>query len=193
MAVRIIYAFVGEIELAETGFERVQPASTGRPGYAPATILERYVYGYRKLGIRHARPSIELSRLAKVLEDGGPKLWAEFMDELRHNRMLELVTNALSTEGVVIVGATNHVDRIDPALTRSGRLDEIIRIELPDAEAIVHILARYAGLDVSRQELSSLSAAPQLPFRAGKITPKLNNLWIVPKLLLTYLERSVST
>lgn len=73
------------------------------------------------------------------------------------NRMLELVTNALNTEGVVIVGATNHVDRIDPALTRSGRLDETIRIELPDTEAIVHILARYAGPDVPCQALSGLA------------------------------------
>lgn len=45
------------------------------------------------------------------------------------NRMLELVTIALATEGVVIVGATNHVDRIDPALTRSGRLDQIIQMK----------------------------------------------------------------
>ena len=73
------------------------------------------------------------------------------------NRLLELVTSALGTEGVVIVGATNHVDRIDPALTRSGRLDEIIRIELPDAAAIVHILTRYAGPGVHGQELSGLA------------------------------------
>jgi DNA-binding HxlR family transcriptional regulator len=35
-------------------------------------------------GVRHARPSIELSARAQVLEEGGPVLWAEFMDELRH-------------------------------------------------------------------------------------------------------------
>lgn len=35
-------------------------------------------------GIRHAYPSIELSQRARVLEDGGPALWTEFMDELRH-------------------------------------------------------------------------------------------------------------
>lgn len=73
------------------------------------------------------------------------------------NRMLELVTNALSVEGVVIVGATNHVDRIDPAVTRSGRLDQIIHIELPDAEAIAQILTRYAGLDLSRQQRMDLA------------------------------------
>lgn len=35
-------------------------------------------------GIRHALPSLELSQRAQVLEDGGPQLWDEFMDELRH-------------------------------------------------------------------------------------------------------------
>ena len=73
------------------------------------------------------------------------------------NRMLELVTNALATEGVVIVGATNHVDRIDPALTRSGRLDQIIQIALPDAEAIAAILSQYSGFDVPQKELTKLA------------------------------------
>jgi transposase len=38
--VRIIDAFVDELDLAELGFERVQPASAGRPGYAPGTMLK---------------------------------------------------------------------------------------------------------------------------------------------------------
>jgi hypothetical protein len=44
--VRIIDAFVDELDLAQLGFARVQPASTGRPGYAPGTMLKLYVYGY---------------------------------------------------------------------------------------------------------------------------------------------------
>lgn len=35
-------------------------------------------------GIRHASPSFELSRRAQVLEDGGPQLLKEFMEELQH-------------------------------------------------------------------------------------------------------------
>ena len=35
-------------------------------------------------GLRHTRPSRELSVRAKILEAGGPKLWSEFMQELRH-------------------------------------------------------------------------------------------------------------
>jgi DNA-binding HxlR family transcriptional regulator len=35
-------------------------------------------------GLRHMPASKELSVRAKILEDGGPQLWAEFMQELRH-------------------------------------------------------------------------------------------------------------
>ena len=35
-------------------------------------------------GLRHTPASSELSTRAQVLEDGGPPLWSEFMDELRH-------------------------------------------------------------------------------------------------------------
>ncbi len=71
--VRIIDAFVDELDLAELGFARVQPASTGRPGYAPGTMLKLYVYGYlhqltssRKLE-REAGRNIELMWLTGKL------------------------------------------------------------------------------------------------------------------------------
>lgn len=35
-------------------------------------------------GLRHSLPSPDLGVRAQILEDGGPRLWAEFMDELRH-------------------------------------------------------------------------------------------------------------
>lgn len=44
--VRVIDVFVDELDLRKLGFERVDPAATGRPGYSPATLLKIYVYGY---------------------------------------------------------------------------------------------------------------------------------------------------
>jgi DNA-binding HxlR family transcriptional regulator len=35
-------------------------------------------------GLRHTEASEELATRAQVLEDGGPAMWAEFMEELRH-------------------------------------------------------------------------------------------------------------
>ena len=44
--VRVIDAFVDTLDLAELGFEGVEPAETGRPAYHPSVLLKLYVYGY---------------------------------------------------------------------------------------------------------------------------------------------------
>jgi transposase len=44
--VRVIDVFVDELDLAALGFERVQAAATGRPGYHPGAMLKLYLYGY---------------------------------------------------------------------------------------------------------------------------------------------------
>ena len=44
--VRVIDAYVDELDLLSMGFERVQPKATGRPGYHPSILLKLYIYGY---------------------------------------------------------------------------------------------------------------------------------------------------
>jgi len=44
--VRAIDAFVDALDLAELGFEGVQPAVTGRPSYHPSILLKLYTYSY---------------------------------------------------------------------------------------------------------------------------------------------------
>ncbi len=44
--VRLIDAFVDELDLVALGFGRVDPAATGRPSYHPAVLLKIYIYGY---------------------------------------------------------------------------------------------------------------------------------------------------
>jgi transposase len=44
--VRVIDAFVDALELAELGFDGVEPAVTGRPAYHPSVLLKLYIYGY---------------------------------------------------------------------------------------------------------------------------------------------------
>src|ERR1700675_2504769 len=44
--VRVIDAFVEELDLAELGFDGVAPEATGRPSYHPAVLLKLYIYGY---------------------------------------------------------------------------------------------------------------------------------------------------
>ena len=44
--VRVIEAFIDELDLGALGFTRFEPAATGRPAYDPATLLKLYRYGY---------------------------------------------------------------------------------------------------------------------------------------------------
>jgi transposase len=43
---RVIDAFVEKLDMAQLGFERAEPAGTGRPGYDPRALLKLYLYGY---------------------------------------------------------------------------------------------------------------------------------------------------
>lgn len=64
------------------------------------------------------------------------------------NRVLELLDGASKTEGVIVIGATNRPDKIDPALLRSGRLEKHIVIPQPDTAALVKIIAHHLGSDL---------------------------------------------
>jgi cell division protease FtsH len=43
-------------------------------------------------------------------------------------------------EGVIVIGATNRVDTMDPAILRPGRFDRIVNVSLPDVEGRARIL-----------------------------------------------------
>ena len=42
--VRVIDVFVDELDIAQLGFQRVEPKETGRPAYHPSMLLKRYIY-----------------------------------------------------------------------------------------------------------------------------------------------------
>ena len=44
--VRVIDAFVEELDLGELGFDGVAPEATGRPSYHPSALPKLYIYGY---------------------------------------------------------------------------------------------------------------------------------------------------
>lgn len=45
-AVRVVDAFVDELDLHSLGFEGAKPSETGRPGYHPGVLLKIYIFGY---------------------------------------------------------------------------------------------------------------------------------------------------
>jgi proteasome-associated ATPase len=58
-------------------------------------------------------------------------------------QLLAEIDGVESLRDVIVIGATNREDLIDPAILRPGRLDVKIKIERPDAEAAAQIFSRY--------------------------------------------------
>ena len=59
------------------------------------------------------------------------------------NALLEQIQGFDTGDAVVVIGATNYPERIDPALRRPGRLDQIVRFPLPNVPALEAIFDHY--------------------------------------------------
>lgn len=70
-------------------------------------------------------------------------------------QLLAEIDGVDSLDNVVVIGATNREDMIDPAILRPGRLDVKIRINRPNRDGAKEILAKYL--------------VPELPFDADEV------------------------
>lgn len=70
-------------------------------------------------------------------------------------QLLAEIDGVESLKNVIVIGASNREDLIDPAILRPGRLDVKIKIERPDAQSAKQIFARYLtpNLPISESEL----------------------------------------
>ena len=96
---------------------------------------------------RAAQPSIlfideldGISSRARVRNE-----YAEYWAQIVNLLLEELQGASGSNEGVIVLGATNFPDMIDPAVLRSGRIDQHIRIGLPDYADLVGIYRYCLG------------------------------------------------
>jgi proteasome-associated ATPase len=63
-------------------------------------------------------------------------------------QLLAEIDGVESLKNVIVIGASNREDLIDPAILRPGRLDVKIKIERPDQEAARQIFGRYLSEDL---------------------------------------------
>jgi proteasome-associated ATPase len=63
-------------------------------------------------------------------------------------QLLSEIDGVEGLENVIVIGASNREDMIDPAILRPGRLDVKIKIERPDAEAARDIFSKYITPDL---------------------------------------------
>ena len=76
--------------------------------------------------------------------DGGSNLGGNDEREQTLNQLLTEMDGYVATKGVVILAATNRPESLDPALTRPGRFDRRVPVELPDLKGRESILRLHA-------------------------------------------------
>jgi proteasome-associated ATPase len=71
-------------------------------------------------------------------------------------QLLSEIDGVEGLENVIVIGASNREDMIDPAILRPGRLDVKIKIERPDAEAARDIFSKYvvSGLPLHNDDIA---------------------------------------
>jgi len=67
-------------------------------------------------------------------------------------QLLAEIDGVESLRDVIVIGATNREDLIDPAILRPGRLDVKIKIERPNQEAAAQIFQRYLHSELPIEE-----------------------------------------
>jgi proteasome-associated ATPase len=75
-------------------------------------------------------------------------------------QLLSEIDGVEGLENVIVIGASNREDMIDPAILRPGRLDVKIKIERPDAESARDIFTKYltADLPLHADDLNEFAA-----------------------------------
>ena len=124
--VRVIDAYIDELDLGALGFSGVVPEATGRPGYHPAMLLKLYLYGYlnriqssRRLE-RESQRNIELmwlvgrlmpdfKTIADFRRDNGPAIQGACAQFIVLCRNLNLFTRAVvAIDGSKFKGVNNR-------------------------------------------------------------------------------------
>jgi DNA replication protein DnaC len=85
----------------------------------------------------------ELDSFGKRGSNGHNESW--FMTQI--NALLQFLDGSEPRTGIIVMGATNYIDRIDPALLRPGRLERTVEIPLPDLSEMQGIVRHHLGID----------------------------------------------
>jgi proteasome-associated ATPase len=67
-------------------------------------------------------------------------------------QLLSEIDGVEGLENVIVIGASNREDMIDPAILRPGRLDVKIKIQRPNAQGAAEILSKYLTSDLPINE-----------------------------------------
>ena len=176
--VRAIEVFVDALDLGALGFEGVEPAATGRPGYHPGLLLKLYVYGYlnqvassRRLE-REAGRNVELmwltgrlapdfKTIADFRKDNGPAIRAACRQFVGLCRKVGLFAQAVAAIDGSKFKAVNTRDKNFTPAKLKARMEQV-------EDSIAKYLAALETADRHEGELAEA--------KAGRLKEKIASL-----------------
>ena len=183
--VRVVDAFIEELDLAVLGFAGVVPEATGRPSYHPATLLKIYLYGYlnqvqssrrleretcRNLEViwLTGRLTPDFKTIAEFRRDNGSAIRAVCSQFVALCRRLDLLTHAVVAIDGSKFKAVNNRDKNYTVTKVKKRMEQV------DAS-----IARYlAELDRADREEGDIAEA-----KVNRLKEKITGLRSQMKLL----------
>ena len=200
--VRAIDAFVDASDLAELGFDGVEPAVTGRPSYHPSVLLKLYIYGYlncvqssRRLE-REAGRNVELmwllgrrvpdhKTIADFRKDNGralKKVCARFVELCR--KMGLLATASVAIDGSKFKAVNNR----DRNFTRA----KVERRRTQLEESVARYLSQLDTADRQEPTETLAAKAMRLKEKLVKLKEEMSKLAVYEKQMLASPDQQVS-
>ena len=185
-AVRVVDVYVDGLDLCGLGFDRVEPAATGRPSYHPAVLLKLYIYGYlnrvqssRRLE-REAGRNVEVmwlcgrlvpdhKTIADFRKDNGAaigKVCSQFVALCR--RLDLLVDTSVAVDGSKFK-AVNARDRNFTAAKMARRMEQI-------EESVERYLHQLDSADRQEPSLARTTKTVRLQDKIAKLREEMERL-----------------
>jgi len=200
--VRVIDVLVDELDLAELGFDGVEPEVTGRPSYHPSVLLKLYIYGYlnwvqssRRLE-REALRNVEVMWLLGRLAPDH-KTIADFRKDngraIRQvcARFVELCrTMGLLTEASVAIDGSKFkaVNNRDKNFTRAKMERRMAQIE----ESVARYLQQLDTADRQEPSEALKTKTDRLKEKIEKLKEQMRRLEILKAQMLASPDQQIS-
>jgi transposase len=200
--VRVIDAFVEELDLAELTFCGVVPEATGRPSYHPSALLKLYIYGYLNRVQSSRRLEREAGRNTEVMwllgrlipdhktiadfrKDNGAairKVCAQFVILCRQ---MGLLTKAsVAVDGSKFKAVNNR----DKNFTRAKMERRLAQID----ESVARYLSQLDTADLQEPSEALAAKTAHLKEKLAKLTIELQRLKALEKAMLASPDQQIS-
>lgn len=149
------------------GILLVGPYGTGKTMTAMATAREAVANGWSYMYVKTEHTERFAQIVEQALKYAPVVIFLEDIDTIAQggrtvdmNTVLNIM-DGVATKGqkLMMVLSTNHVDLINPALMRPGRLDAVIELQFPDTETRARLLKKYTKLPAKDVDFMKAAAA----------------------------------